>query len=183
MRRGTLTVSMVLLGAGAAAAAGAAGAVETYAGTASVPQSARPASIQVTVTIREYTSDDLAFALTERLHKDGHVAAVAEMAKGDVGTVRLGDGPPLRATLIRQEKTANGRIVRIVTERPLQVAGGSGAPTPPDTVGYVELTLDASGKGTGRLLSAVKATFDAEGYVVPESQGETWAISDVKPGP
>lgn len=176
MRQGALAGSMVLLWAAGAAAA------ETYVGTASVPEAARPASIQVTVTIREYTSDDRAFALAERLHKDGHPAAVAEMAKSDVGTVRLGDGATVRATLARQEKTANGRIVRIVTEQPLRVAGGGAATAPPDTVGYVELTLDAAGKGSGRLLSAVKAAFDAEGFVVPESLGETWAISDVKPG-
>jgi hypothetical protein len=177
MRQGALAGSIVLLWAAMGTAA------ETFVATASVPQSTRPATAAVTVTIRQYTSDDRAFALAEKLHKDGHVAAVADMLKDDDGTVRVGDGAPLRATMVRQEKTASGRVVRIVTERPLQVTGGAGAAAPPDTVGYIELTLDAAGKGTGRLLTAVKATFDAEGYVVPQSQGETWTLSDVKPGP
>jgi len=174
MRQGALAGSLMLLWATGV------GAAETFVGNASAPQATRPAATPLTVTIREYTSDDRAFALAERLHKDGHPAAVAELAKGDAGTVTVGSGAPVRATMVRQEKTANGRMVRIVTERPLQVTGDS--PAPPDTVGYVELTLDASGKGTGRLLTAVKATFDAEGFVVPESLGETWAITDVKPG-
>jgi hypothetical protein len=172
MRQGLLAGSLVLLWASGASAA------ETYVGNASGPQATRPAPL--TVTIREYTSDDRAFALAERLHKDGQPAAVAELAKSDVGTLKVGSGAPVRVTMARQEKTAGGRIVRIVTERPLQGAGD--APAPPDTVGFVELTLDASGKGTGRLLTAVKAAFDAEGFVVPESLGETWTIADVKPG-
>ncbi len=166
MRRGALTGSIVLL-----CAAGA-GAAETYVGTAAGAQ-----TVQVTVTIREYTSDDRAFALAERLHKDGQVAALADLAKGDVGTVKLGD-KTVRATMVRQEKTADGRTVRVVTERPL----GPGT-APPDTVGYVELRLDAAGMGSGRLMTAVKATFDADGFVVPESQGETWELASVKPGP
>lgn len=172
MRQGLLAGSLMLLWATGAAAA------ESYVGNASAPQAAHSTSLAV--TIREYTSDDRAFALAERLHKDGQPAAVAELAKSDLGTLKVGSGAPVRVTMARQEKTASGRIVRIVTERPLPGAGS--APAPPDTVGYVELTLDASGKGTGRLMTAVKATFDAEGFVVPESLGETWTIADVKPG-
>jgi hypothetical protein len=159
-------------------------AAETYVGTVTVTGGTRPASAQLTVTIQEYTSDERAFALAETLHKDGHAAAVAEMVKTEVGTVRLGQGAGLRATLVRQEKTATGRIVRVITERPLQVGDARPAATvPADAVGYVELQLDAAGVGSGRLLTAVKAMFDAEGFVVPESLGETWSLSDVKPGP
>jgi hypothetical protein len=172
MRQGALAGSLMLLWATGAVAA------ETYVGSASSAQATPPAARPVTVTIREYTSDDRAFALAERLHKDGQVAVMAELSKGDAGTVSVGGGATVRATMIRQEKTSSGRVLRIVTERPLQAQGA-----PPDTIGYVELTLDASGKGTGRLMTAVKGTFDEQGFVVPESLGETWAISDVKPAP
>ena len=172
MRPGALVGVLMLLGATGA------GAAETFVGKASAPPAT--AATPLTVTIREYTSDDRAFELAERLHKDGHPAVMAELAKGNAGTVKVGSGAAVRATMVRQEKTAAGRIVRIVTEKPLPATGN--APAPPDTVGYLELTLDASGKGTGRLLTAVRATFDAEGFVVPESLGETWAVTDVKPG-
>jgi hypothetical protein len=152
--------------------AASAGAAETYVGTTSDPK-----PTPVTVTIREYTSDERAFALAERLHKDGQAATLADLAKGDMGTVKVGD-KTTRATMVRQEKLANGRIVRVVTERPL----GPGT-APPDTVGYVELRLDAAGAGSGRLMTAVKAAFDADGFVVPESQGETWELPNVKPAP
>lgn len=182
MRRRALTGLTVLLWASGAAATVA--AAETYVGTASVAGATRPASTSLTLTIREYTSDDRAMALAEKLHKDGHAAAAAEVSKGDVGTLQLATGASLRVILVRQEKNANGRLVRVLTERPLQPGGA--APTaapPPDSFGYVELQLDAAGNGSGRLLTAVRATFDAEGFVAPESLGSTWTISDVKPGP
>src|SRR5262245_47720217 len=167
----------VLMVLGSAGAALTAAAAETYVGTVAVSEG-KPASIKV--TIKEYTSDDRAFALAETLHKSGNAAAVAEMLKGDAGTVQVGDKGTLRAALVRLEKTTDGRLVRIVTDRPLH--GEKGA-LPPDAVGYVELHLDSAGNGSGRVLTAVKATFDADGFVVPESIGETWAVTNVKPGP
>ena len=165
---------MVLLGCVAASAASA----ESYVGTVAV-SGGKP--VPVKVTVREYTSDEKAFALAEKLHKDGQDAAAAEMKKADVGTVEL-EKSSFRAAMIRQEKTAAGRIVRVVTEEPLHVGGHPAAKAPAGTVGYLELTLDAAGAGTGRVLTAVKATFDAEGFVVPDSLGETWAVSGVKSG-
>ena len=176
---GALTGLAVLLWASAPASTAA--EPETYSGTVAAADGA-PA--RITLTIREYTSDDRAFALAEKLHKDGPAAALAEMLKDDAGTVRLGDGAAIRAVVIRQEKTTTTRTVRVVTERPLPVGGARPGTTPPaNAAGYVELQLDASGNGSGRLMTAVKPTFSAEGFVVPEKLGEEWPIANVKPGP
>jgi hypothetical protein len=175
VRRASLTGLVVLLMV--VASAGIAAADETYIGTVNIA-GATPASAPLKLTIRQYTSDDLAFALAERLHKAGSAAALAELVKGDVGTVQLGD-QAFRATVVRQQKTETGRIVRVVLDRPVQTA----VKPPVDTVGYVELQLGAAGEGSGKVMTAVRATFDAEGWVVPESLGETWPVTSVKPTP
>lgn len=180
MRQGALAALVVLLGISAPAAPVA--AEETFVGNITVSEGAQPT--RLTLTIRDYTSDDQALALAQRLHQAGHAAAVAELAKADVGTVKLGEGPGLRATLVRQEKTATGRTLRVFAEKPLQPSGAKAPATlPPDAFGYIELQLNAAGEGSGRLMSAARAMFDAEGYVVPENLGQVWPVSNVKPGP
>jgi hypothetical protein len=98
--------------------------------------------------------------------------------KEDVGTVQIGE-QSFRATMVRQEKTGSGRLVKVVLDRPVQTA----AKPPAETVGYLELQLSTAGEGSGRVMTAVKATFDAEGWVVPESLGGTWPVTSVKPSP
>jgi len=178
-RRGSVVALVVLL-SGAASTAMVA-AEEAYVGTVTVPADVKPVSTPLQLTIRQYTSHDQAFAMAERLHKGGAAAAAAEMAKGDVGTVRLGE-QSYRATVVRQLETDTGRTVRVVLDRPVHAAEAAGKP-PADAVGYVELELGAAGEGTGKVMTAVRAAFDAEGWVVPESLGETWAVSNVKPAP
>jgi hypothetical protein len=178
-RRASLAGLVVLL---SAVASGTLAAEETYVGTVTIA-GATPASAPLRLAIREYTSDDQAFAMAERLHKAGPAAVVAELAKGDVGTVQLGE-QTFRATMVRQQKTDTGRIVRVVLDRPVQAAASKAAAEPPaDAVGYLELQLGAAGEGSGKVMTAVRAAFDAEGWVVPESLGGTWPVTSVKRGP
>jgi hypothetical protein len=167
-----------------ALAAGAAGE-ETYVGTVLAPDGgSRPAAIPFTLTISEYTSDETALHLAQVLHEKGHAAAVAELVKREAGRLRLGDKLSLRACVIRQQATGNGRIVAVVTDRPIDVSDTGPVRTlPADAVGYLELRLAPDGEGQGRLLPAVKMVFDAEGYVAPENLGAgSWPASGVKPG-
>jgi hypothetical protein len=179
-RRASLAGLVVLLSA--VASAGTLAAEESYVGTVTIA-GATPASAPLKLTIREYTSDDQAVAMAERLHKAGPAAVVAELAKGDVGTLQLGE-QTFRATMVRQQKTDTGRIVRVVLDRPVQAAGSKATASPPaEALGYLELQLGAAGAGSGKVMTAVRAAFDAEGWVVPESLGGTWPVTSVKPGP
>jgi hypothetical protein len=180
VQRGSVTglgvLLLVLVGAAGAAAE------ETYVGTVAVSAGAKPGPAPFTLTIREYTSDEWVLELAQLLHKMGHAAAVAEMAKREAGTLRLGDRSSFRASVIRSEKTEAGRIVRVLTDRPMHLIDAGPAPKrPEDAVGYLELRLGAGGEGRGRLLPAVKAVFDSEGFIVPETLGEVWPVSNVKP--
>jgi len=180
--RGAVKGWLVL--ASALGVAAAAAGEEVYVGTVTLPAGAKPASAHLTLTIRQLTSDERALALAEVLQKRGHSGVVAEMAKDEAGTVHLGDKATFRATVITQQKTDAGLTVRVVTEHPLRLGDAKPASTiPADALGYLELQLGANGQGKGRILTAVKAGFDSDGFVAPESLGEAWTVSDVKRNP
>ena len=180
VHRRTVTGLGLLLSALALSAAAGAADKETYVGSVATGAQATPAALSL--TIGEYTPDDRVFALAELLHTKGHPAAVAEMTKAQSGTVRLGDGQTFKATVIRQEKTATGRVLRVLTAHPM-FAAAAGPPTlPADAVGYLELKLDAAGEGSGRLLPAITIVFDADGFLAPQNLGPEWPVSSVKPG-
>jgi hypothetical protein len=180
MKPGTPRIAAALLIALAAAAPAAAD--ETYVGMVTVPEGGPP--VALTVTVRQYTSDERANELAQMLHARGHSDVAAALAKDRIGEVRLGDGR-FHLTLARQEPTVGGRVLRLVTDRPLHASAKAPAPAPPaDAVGYVELTLDAKDAGAGRLHPAIRARFDAEGFVAPESlSGAPWPITGVKRQP
>jgi hypothetical protein len=159
---------------------------ETYAGTVAVAQPEGKASaVPITVTIRHYTSDERANQLAQILHDRGNAAAVAALAKEDLGQIRLGDASTFRVTVARQEPTAKGQVLRIVSDRPMYTdAQPPGPALPADVVGYLELTLPKAGTGDGRLMPAVTAKFDEEGFVAPEiGAGPTWLVSGVERTP
>lgn len=180
MKPGTRCAAALLI---ALAAAGHAAADETYVGTVTVPQAAAP--VAVTVTVRQYTADERANELAQMLHNRGHADVAAALAKERLGEVRLGDAR-FHLTLARQEPTGTGRILRLVTDRPLHAgAKPAGTAPPADAVGYLELTLDAKDAGEGKLHPAVRARFDADGFVAPETVGGAapWPVTGVKRQP
>ena len=181
--RRTVTGLGLLLSVLALSAAAGAADKEVYVGTVAVGAGAQATSTPLTLTIREYTPDERVMGLADLLHRKGHPAAVAEMATGEAGSLQLGGGPSFKVTVIRQEKTPTGRLLRVITERTMHAAAaGSPPPLPSDAVGYLELKLGAAGEGSGRLLPAIRVVFDAEGFLAPESLGPEWPVSGVKPG-
>jgi hypothetical protein len=184
MKRGTIAGAMLFAMSVAAGAA----AEETFVGTVAIPQAGAggaAATVPLTLVVRQYTTDERANALAQLLHDSGSDAAMAALVKEDVGQLRLGDEPPYRVTLVRQEPTGSGRVLRVVTDRPVHSARKPAGSAPPaGTVGYLELKLGAGDTGDGRLMSTVKAQFDPDGYVVPDNIGSAaWVVSGVKRQP
>lgn len=141
-------------------------AAETYVG--SVTREGQGA-LPLTLVIQQYTSDERVLALAQMLHGAGAESAVRELAKDEVGSLRLGEDS-FRVSVVRSLDTPEGREVRAILSQPLAL----GPPAPEaggPTVAIVELKLDAQGRGTGRLLTAARIVFDAEGFLTPESAG------------
>jgi hypothetical protein len=179
MKPGTSRSAAALLIALAAAAPAVAD--ETYVGTVAAPEGGPP--LALTVTIRQYTSDERANELAQMLHNRGHSDVVKALAADAVGEVRLGEGK-YRVTLVRQEPKESGRILRLMMDRPLRPTAKTPPPPAGDMVGYVELTLGANDTGEGQLHPAVRAKFDSEGFVAAESSGGApWPITGVKRQP
>jgi hypothetical protein len=163
---GALAISL-LLPAGAVAA-------ETYVGR--VTREGQP-PLPLTLVIQQYTSDDRVLALAQLLHDRGATVAGQELAKDAVGSLRLG-GDAFTVSVARFLDTAEGRYIRAVVSQPLAL--GAPAPAGGEAVGFIELKLDAQGKGGGRLLTAARIVFDAEGFLEPESVGPApLAVVDV----
>jgi hypothetical protein len=163
-----------------------AAADDTYVGTVTVPQEGGPPiSVPLTLTIRQDTSDERANALATLLHDRGHAAVAADLAKEDLGLVRLGETASFRVTVVRKEPTtAGGQVLRVTTDRPMFPGMPPVPAPPPDALGYLELTLGSGQTGEGRLMPAVRARFDSEGFIVPDNVGgASFAVSGVKRGP
>ena len=90
------------------------------------------------------------------------------------GFVRIGGSLGYDVTVVRSIQEGDERIVRAVTDRPIQffeVRHGLRSRDYP--LGIVELRLGKDGKGTGRLIAAAKVEFDESGKLEIESFGTT----------
>jgi hypothetical protein len=97
------------------------------------------------------------------------------------GTVKLGDlAAPTRLTLERV--TDKGRLLTIVTDRPLLFLGG-GRPDAKTKEGYdfaiIDLEVDSAGRGSGMLAPAAKVTVKQGVFVVQDYGAEAVRLVDV----
>jgi hypothetical protein len=97
------------------------------------------------------------------------------------GSVKLGDvTAPTRLTLERP--TDKGRLLTIVTDRPLLFVG-AGLPDAKAKEGYdfaiIDLEVDAAGRGSGMLAPAAKVTVKQGVFVVQDYGAEAVRLVDV----
>jgi hypothetical protein len=139
---------------------GQAGA-EVFTATATVKTaSGASASAPVTIAIDRKMSRSEADSLSAAF-KTGGAAALRKEFAGlqPTGTVRIGEGQatPTRFTLERV--TSGGRLLTILTDRPLLFIGGS-APDAKPREGYefavIDIEVDAKGSGSGTIAPAAK---------------------------
>lgn len=142
---------------------------ETYSATASVKTGNATASKAVTFHVDRFMTD----AEREKLvpvvkSSDGAAIVKALAALPDIGYVTVGDAKtPVKYAYARP--TGSGRLVTIVTAKPLGFIG-SKAPNAKPTDGYelgiALLVLDAAGNGDGEVSPAARIKVDANGAIV-----------------
>jgi hypothetical protein len=136
-----------------------------------------PASGQtwhLTMQADRYTTDEEISALATTLANDGQEALMK--ALGDiepVGWIRIGSGTSYHLRAIRSVVTPEGvRIVRGYTDRPLQAPEVLGnLRSRAYTLGVVEITFDAEGKGSGSLLPMCQISFTDANTIEIETFG------------
>lgn len=126
----------------------------------------------LTMVIDKWTTDEERQKLVQALQEGGSDALLKEMRKMEVGYVR---GPQTLRWILNiasSFETEKGRVVRLVTERPI-FFGEAVAPTRSRDYefGVIQFTLDENGKGEGAVIPTAKVYFDKEGKLNIEALG------------
>lgn len=140
--------------------------------------------LQITIHVERWSPPEETLAIKAVLDGQGPAAAARRLAAAragtlvppahqsfGIGTVGSGREPAWRLALACSRPTATGREVVLVTDRPLNLHDRSGVeagePTDP-RLGAVVLSLDARGRGQGRLLPLARVRFLEDGGVALE---------------
>ena len=135
------------------------GAPETFG--ASVQAKVAPGAIaaRIQIDIQRYTPDFDRTAVETALKQGGYPAFVTALRKApEVGSVTVGDQKfPIRWA--REQKTAKGRTIVVVTDKPVFFVGG-GSPDAKPRAGYevavIQLVVDEIGLGRGSMAAAAR---------------------------
>lgn len=157
---------------------------ETFTATASV-KTAGGAAATAPVTI--VVSRKMPKAEADKLvasFKTGGLTALRSALGGvkPTGSIKLGKGAATPTRLTIERTTDKGRLLTIVTDRPILFLG-SGLPGAKPKQGYdfalADIEVDAAGKGTGSLAPAAKITLKGDAFVVEDYGAERVELTNV----
>lgn len=184
MRARHKTMTGVLMWAVVAAVSLQGQGTETFTATGSVQTAGgAAATAPVTIVVSRKMPKDEADKLVASF-KTGGLTALRSALSGvkPTGSIRLGKGAATPTRLTIERTTDKGRLLTIVTDRPILFLG-SGLPGAKPKQGYdfavADLELDASGKGTGSLAPAAKITVKQDAFVVEDYGTERVELKDV----
>ena len=186
--RRTATAGILALIVSAAAvplAGGQTAGAETFSATATVKTAGgatatAPVTIVVSRKLSQSEADGLAAAF-----KAGGAAGLRKALAGvpPTGSVRLGNTNPTESRLTLERPTDKGRLLTIVTDRPILFMG-AGLPGAKPKDGYdfaiVDLEVDAQGNGSGTLSPAATVKLAQGAFVVDDYASEIVRLTDVK---
>ncbi|HEY7440876.1 MAG TPA: hypothetical protein VH702_09960 [Vicinamibacterales bacterium] len=175
---------LCMLLAGVSAIHGQTGA-ETFSATATVKKTGGASvSSPVTITVDRKMSQSEADKLTAAF-KTGGVAGLRKALVGvaPTGSVQLGAGAPTPTRLTLERTTGKGRLLTIVTDKPILFLG-AGLPDAKPREGYdfavIDIEVDAKGAGSGMLAPAAKVTLNEGAFVVQDYGSEAVQLTGVR---
>ena len=135
------------------------GAPETFTATAEVKAATGAITAAIQIHIRRYTPDFDRTAVETALKSGGYPAFVTALRKApEVGSVAVGDRKfPIRWA--REQKSANGRTIVVVTDEPVFFVGGGRTDAKPRAgyeVAVIQLLVDDTGVGSGTMAAATR---------------------------
>ena len=117
------------------------------------------AAAAIQIDIRRYTPDAERTAVENALKAGGYPAFLTALRKAsEVGTVSLGT-QKWAIRWAREQPSAQGRIIVVVTDKPIFFLGGAKANAKPRAgyeVGLIRMQVDNSGMGTGEMAAAAR---------------------------
>ncbi len=141
-------------------------------------------TIPFDLRINEYTTDEDVLQLAQLLKEKGQGALRRELEKRDVGRINAVGSTGNRIAVARKFKEGDKTIIRIFTARQMGFfelyQSGRSVDYP---FGFLQLTLDEKGEGTGQFIVAVNIRFDKkQGKVEMESYGNQYVkAANVRP--
>ena len=175
--------NLVLSGALVLTLAGAAVA-EQFRGRVVDTSGARMTSTAyLTLHIDEYAEPEEIRGLLDVLAEQGPKGLEKALRKLDRGWIRIGSALGYPISVARSIETDEGRVIRAVTDRPIQMFEvRRGLRSTDYPLGLVEITFGKDGKGEGRLIAAAKLEFNKEGEIQITSLGtRPFRLVKVKP--
>jgi hypothetical protein len=135
------------------------GAPETFSANAQVKAAAGAIAATILIQIQRYTPDFDRTAVETALKGGGYPAFLTALRKApEVGSVTVGD-QKFAIRWARDQKTAKGRTIVVVTDKPVFFVGG-GSTTAKPRAGYevavIQLQMDEVGLGSGSMAAAAR---------------------------
>jgi hypothetical protein len=158
---------------------------ETFTATATVKTAGgAEATAPVTITIDRKMPEAEADTLVAAF-KSGGAAGLRKALAGvpRTGSVQLAEGPPTPTRITIERQTDQGRLIIIVTDKPLLFLG-AGVPGAKPKDGYdvavIDLEVDDTGAGSGTLAPAATVTVHGSAFVVEDYASELVRLAGVK---
>jgi len=163
-----------------AQAPSSAGAPETFSANAQVSGGAGAIAATIQIQIQRYTPDFDRKSVESALKGGGYPSFLTALRKApEVGTVGIGD-QKFAIRYAREEKTAKGRTITVVTDKPMFFVGGGKADAKPRAgyeVGAIQMMVDSVGLGSGSMAAAARIKPGPEGVGV---QVDDYADAPIK---
>jgi hypothetical protein len=156
------------------------GAPETFSANAQVASGAGAIAATIQIQIQRYTPDFDRTSVETALKGGGYPSFLSALRKApEVGSVGIGDQKfPIRYA--REEKTAKGRTITVVTDQPMFFVGGGRTDAKPRAgyeVGAIQMMVDDVGLGSGSMAAAARIKPGPEGVGV---QVDDYADAPIK---
>lgn len=169
-------VLVMSLGTSGMAQSQSKGAPETFTANLHVTgATAGAGAATIQVNIQRYTPDADRKAVEGALKSGGYPAFLTALRKApEVGTVTAGD-QKWAIRWAREQTTAKGRRIVVVTDKPIFFVGGGRVDAKPRAgyeVAVIEMQLDDVGLGNGSMAAAARVKPDGEGGVVIDDYAE-----------
>ncbi len=156
------------------------GAPETFSANAQVAGAAGAIAATIQIQIQRYSPDFDRKSVESALKGGGYPSFLTALRKApEVGSVGIGD-QKFAIRYAREEKTAKGRTITVVTDKPMFFVGGARADAKPRAgyeVGAVQMMVDDVGLGSGTMAAAARIKPGPEGVGV---QVDDYAEAPIK---
>lgn len=135
------------------------GAPETFTANAQAKGAAGAIAATIQIQINRYTPDFDRTSVETALKGGGYPSFLAAIRKApEVGSVGIGD-QKFAIRYAREEKTAKGRTITVVTDKPMFFVGGGRTDAKPRAgyeVGAIQMMVDDVGLGSGTMTGAAR---------------------------